>query len=395
MAHTSSRPAPVPRLITETEDLSATVDRFLAESYVTVDTEFLREQTYWPVLCLLQIAGQEDVVLIDACAPGIDLTPLTRLFDAEGVIKVFHAARQDLEIFLHLFGRLPAPVFDTQVAAMVAGYGDQVGYDSLVGSVTGVVIDKSHRFTDWSVRPLSEAQLAYAAADVTHLRDVYEALTKQLEKEKRTSWVAAEQEALSRPELLIADPERQWERLKARTNNRRMLGVLKAVAAWREREAQRADIPRQRMLRDESLLEIAATTPRTAGALARVRGVTRGFAEGASGQAVLDVVGEALALPDDQLPLVPRKRQADAVRPSPALTALLKVLLAARSEERDVAPRLVASSEDIDRLASDPDQPLPFLKGWRKEIFGQDALALCRGEIALGVRKGKVVLIPV
>lgn len=385
---------PAPRLITSTTDLVETVERLRNETFVTVDTEFMREKTYWPELCLLQIAGEKEVVLIDAVAPDIDLTPLTALFDDQSVVKVFHAARQDLEIFLHLFDRLPQPLFDTQVAAMVAGYGDQVGYDNLVGAVTGASIDKSHRFTDWSVRPLSPAQLTYAAADVTYLRLVYESLLKQLDREGRSAWVSAEQAALSDPDRLRVDPEKQWEKLRARTNNRRMLGILRAIAAWREREAQNANIPRQRMLKDESLLEIAATVPGNMDDLARVRGVSRGFAEGRAGQDLLAVIQDAVQLPDFELPKVVRGgKGSDGPRPSPALVALLKVLLAYQCEKHDVAPKLVASSDDLDAFALDPDPTGPLLTGWRRDIFGEEALALFEGHLSLGVSAGRLRLI--
>ncbi|NHO32531.1 ribonuclease D [Acetobacter fallax] len=384
---------PEPRLVTETDDLAETTDRLRSEPFVAVDTEFMRERTYWPELCLVQIAGAEEVVLIDPLAPGLDLAPLATLFDDETTIKVFHAARQDLEIFLYLFGRVPVPIFDTQIAAMVAGYGDQVGYDNLVGALTGASIDKSHRFTDWSVRPLSAAQLTYAAADVTHLRIVYQALVEQLEKEKRTSWVAAEQEALADPSGLTADPLKQWEKLKARTGNRRMLGILKQITAWRETEAQTANVPRQRMLKDESLLEIAATVPRTAEALARVRGVARGFAEGRMGAGLLASVAAACELPESELPRPARGKGHDGPRPPQALVALLKVLLTHQCEKNDVAPKLVASSDDLDAFALLPDPQGPLLTGWRREVFGSEALALYEGKLSLGVEGGRVRLI--
>ncbi|GBR11673.1 ribonuclease D [Acetobacter oeni LMG 21952] len=367
--------------------------RLIVEPFVTVDTEFMRERTYWPELCLVQIAGTEEVVLIDALAPDFDLTPLTVLFDEKSVVKVFHAARQDLEIFLHIFGRLPAPVFDTQIAAMVAGYGDQVGYDNLVGALTGVSIDKSHRFTDWSIRPLSAAQLTYAAADVTYLRVVYEALVAQLKRENRVGWAEAEQKALTDASRLTVNPEKQWEKLKARTGNRRMLGILKQIAAWREIEAQTANVPRQRMLKDESLLEIAATVPRTAEALARVRGVTRGFAEGRMGADLLATVTAASDLPDADLPKPARGKGTDGPRPPQALVALLKVLLAHQCEKNDVAPKLVASSEDLDAFALFQDPDGIILTGWRREVFGNEALALCEGRQSLGVKDGRVQLI--
>ena len=284
------------------------------------------------------------------------------------------------------------PVFDTQVAAMVAGFGDQVGYDALVAALTGGQIDKAHRFSDWSARPLSPAQVAYAAADVTHLHTAYLRLRDRLEREGRTEWVLEEMGVLAQPETYRADPEAMWERLRPRTGNRRMLGVLRAAAAWREREAQRVNIPRQRLLRDENLLEVAATAPLSAEALARCRGITRGFAEGKSGAGLLAAIAAATALPEEELPEAPRGR--DGPRPSPALVSLLKVLLAAKCEEHDVAPKLVASSDDIDRLASEDQPDLPALTGWRRHVFGEDALALKGGQVALGVAGKRIKLIP-
>ena len=308
------------------------------------------------------------------------------------MLKVFHAARQDNEIFLHRFGAVPGPLFDTQVAAMVAGYGDQVGYDALVASLTGGSIDKAHRFSDWSARPLSAAQIAYAAADVTHLREVYRKLRARLEREGRLEWVAEEMAVLADPATYRPDPEQMWERLRPRTNNRRMLGTLRAVAAWREREAQRVNIPRQRLLKDESLLEIAATAPTGIEALARIRGVTRGFAENRSGASLLAAIEAAKAEPESALPEAARGR--DGARPSPALVSLLKVLLAAKCEEHHVAPKLLASSDDIDRLATEDAPDIPALHGWRREVFGQHAEALKAGRIALGVDGKRVKLLP-
>lgn len=394
MAKSSDPVFPKPRLVSTTQDLADSLARLRHERFLTIDTEFMRERTYWPELCLVQIGGEQDVLLIDALAEGLDLTPLAELMADDAVLKVFHAARQDLEIFLYLFDALPTPVFDTQVAAMVAGYGDQVGYDSLVGSLTGHSIDKSHRFTDWSARPLTPAQLTYAAGDVTWLRLVYERLVKKLEQEKRLEWVSAEMAELADPATFRADPEKQWERLRARTNNRRMLGILRAVAAFREREAQRVNVPRQRLLKDESLLEIAATVPATVDDLTRVRGVTRGLAEGRTGLGLLEAVKTAQALPDSELPRLPKGRSKDAPRPSPALMALLKVLLTTCCEDHDVAPKLVASMDDLEALALDPTVPNPVLSGWRKRIFGDSALALRNGEIALAVKKGRVTLTP-
>jgi ribonuclease D len=377
--------------VTQTDALAALCERLSAETYVTIDTEFMRERTYWPELCVVQLGGRADVAVIDALAPGIDLAPLGGLLADTRVVKVFHAARQDVEIFLQLFGAVPVPLFDTQVAAMVAGFGDQVGYDSLVAGLAGGQIDKAHRFSDWSARPLSPAQVAYAAADVTHLRTVYERLTARLEREGRTTWVAEELAALAEPATYRPDPETIWERLRPRTTNRRMLGLLRAIAAWREREAQRINIPRQRLIRDESLLEIAATAPESIESLGRVRGISRGFAEGTTGQALLAAIGEAAALPEDALPEARAAREG--ARPSPALVALLKVLLAEKAEAHDVAPKLLASSEDIDRLACEDEPDIAALHGWRLGVFGEDALALKQGRIALGVNGKRIKLI--
>jgi len=382
---------PPPDLITTTDALAALCERLRSESFVTVDTEFMRERTYWPELCIVQLAGADEVAIVDAQAPGIDLAPLGVLFADTAVTKVFHAARQDIEIFVLRFGAVPVPLFDTQVAAMVAGFGDQVGYDSLVAALTGGHIDKAHRFSDWAARPLSPAQVTYAAADVTHLRRVYEKLRERLDKDRRLDWVAEEMATLADPATYRADPEAMWERLRPRTGNRRLLGVLRAVAAWREREAQRSNIPRQRMLKDEALLEIAATAPDTPEALARARGVSEGFARGKSGTGLLAAIAEAKALPDERLPDAPNGR--DGPRPSPALVSLLKVLLATKCEQHHVATKLVASSEDIDRLALEDAPELPALQGWRAEVFGADALALKQGRISLGVDGRRVKLL--
>ena len=380
-----------PVLITNAAALAALCGRLRQEPWITIDTEFMRERTYYPELCVVQLAGQADVAVVDAQAPGMDLAPLGALLSDQSVLKVFHAARQDVEIFLELFGSVPKPLFDTQIAAMVAGFGDQVGYDALVQALSGGQIDKAHRFSDWSARPLSASQVAYAAADVTHLRDVYERLRARLEREGRLDWVAQEMAALDNPATYRADPDTVWERLRPKTNNRRMLGLLRAAAAWREREAQRVNVPRQRLVKDESLLEIAATAPATPEALSRVRGVTRGFAENRSGAGLLAALKEASALPEADLPSTPRGK--DSSRPSPALVALLKVLVAAKGEEHHVAPKLLASSEDLDRLASEAEADVPALQGWRREVFGEDALALKAGRITLGVDGKRIKLV--
>jgi ribonuclease D len=380
--------------ITSTDELTRLCERLRNETFVTVDTEFMRERTYWPELCLVQIAGEHEVGLIDSLAPGLDLAPLGALLADKAVTKVFHAARQDIEIFVLLFGDVPRPLFDTQVAAMVAGFGDQVGYDSLVSGLTGAAIDKAHRFSDWSARPLSESQLAYAAGDVTHLRDVYRRLRARLRDENRLEWVDQEMAILSNPETYRTDPETAWERLRPRSSNRRFLGALQVLAAWREREAQRVNIPRQRLLKDEALLEIAATSPANPEALARARGITKGFAEGRTGAALLEAVATARAMPESALPAAVQAREQ--LRPSAALVALLKVLLAAKCETHHVAPRLVASADDIDRLAMEAAPDVPCLQGWRRDVFGADAEALKQGKIALGVdgRRIRLIVIP-
>jgi ribonuclease D len=383
---------PPPTLISTTEALRALCDRLAAEEFVTVDTEFMRERTYWPELCVVQLAGAHEVAVIDAQAPEIDLAPLGDLLADQAVMKVFHAARQDIEIFVLRFGDVPKPLFDTQIAAMVAGFGEQVGYEALVSALAGGSIDKAHRFSDWSARPLSASQITYAAADVTYLRTVYNRLCARLKQDGRLDWVAEEMAELADPALYRADPEAMWERLRPRSNNRRFLGMVRALAAWREREAQRVNIPRQRLVRDETLLEIAATAPANPDGLARARGISRGFAEGRTGTSLLAAIEAAKAVPEDALPEAPRSR--DGARPSPALVSLLKVLLAAKCEDHHVAARLVASSDDIDRLATEEAPDIAALHGWRREVFGEDALALKQGRVALGVAGKRVKLIP-
>jgi ribonuclease D len=373
--------------ITTTSELAALCERLSHEEFVTVDTEFMRERTYYPDLCLVQLAGTQDVAVVDAQAKGLDLAPLGALLAKPDVTKVFHACRQDVEIFLLMFGAVPVPIFDTQVAAMVAGFGDQVGYDALVQALTGGQIDKAHRFSDWSARPLSAAQVNYAAADVTHLRDVYEKLTARLRVDGRMDWVVQEMAALADPNTYRADPERAWERIKVRTKNRRQMALIRAIASWREREAQRVNIPRQRLIKDEQIPEIAALAPDTAEALTKIRGVSAGFASGKSGMSLLAVIAATMAVPEEDLPRADRGAAPD--RASPALVALLKVLLNARAEQNNVAARLVASSEDIEELALDETA----LLGWKAEMFGNDAVRLIKGEIALSAAGRRVRIV--
>ncbi len=391
MSRRSPEAEPIPALVTTTEALAALCERLRQESFVTVDTEFMRERTYWPELCVIQLGGEQETAVVDALAPDLDLAPLGALLADPEVVKVFHAARQDVEIFLLKFDAVPAPLFDTQVAAMVAGFGDQVSYDQLCRSLANAQIDKAHRFSDWAARPLSASQIAYAAADVTHLRRIYVALRERLEREGRLEWVGEEMAVLDRPETYRVDPETAWERLRPRTTNRRFLGLLQAAAAWREREAQRINIPRQRLVKDETLLELAATGPENPADLARARGISEGFAKGRSGAGLIAAIKAAKSLPDSALPEAPKDRGGPS--PSPALVALLKVLLAAKSEEHHVAPKLLANSEDLDRLATEADPDLPALHGWRREVFGEAALALKAGKVALGVEGRRIRLI--
>ena len=382
---------PIPALITTSAALAALCERLRAETFVTVDTEFMRERTYWPELCVVQLGGEQETAVVDALAPDLDLAPLGALLADPKVVKVFHAARQDVEIFLLKFDAVPTPLFDTQVAAMVAGFGDQVSYDQLCRSLADAQIDKAHRFSDWSARPLSASQIVYAAGDVTHLRRIYTALSTRLEREGRLEWVGEEMAVLNRPETYRADPATAWERLKPRTTNRRFLGLLRAAAAWRELEAQRINIPRQRLVKDETLLELAATGPDNPADLARARGISEGFAKGRSGLGLIAALREAKALPDSAMPEAPKDRGGPS--PSPALVALLKVLLAAKSEEHNVAPKLLANSDDLDRLATEAEPDLPAMRGWRREVFGEAALALKAGRLAVGVEGRKIKLI--
>lgn len=385
MSKGSAFPSPV--VLTSSEAVASLCEKLRHESFISIDTEFVREKTYWPKLCLVQLGGEHDIAIIDACAPDLDLAPLAALLAEPECIKVFHAARQDLEIFLHLFGCLPVNVFDTQVAAMVAGFGEQVGYDSLVQSITGNQIDKSHRFSDWAARPLTKAQISYASADVTHLRTVYVRLCDQLRSQNRLHWVEAEQAILSDQKTFRPDPRQLWEKLKIRTHNRRVLSILRELAAWREQAAQYLDIPRQRVVRDESLLELAVVKPHTVAALRRIRGISASFAEGTLGQEILNVIEVGENVPKDELPMVPLKKRMERPRPPQGVVALLKVLLATRCEMHRVAARLVVSSDDLERLALG-EADLPVLKGWRRDVFGHDAQSLLDGKIAVSICKG-------
>jgi ribonuclease D len=377
-------------LITTTDDLAAVCSRMAEHPFVTVDTEFLRETTYYPLLCVAQMASPEEAVVIDALANGIDLAPFFALMANEGVVKVFHAARQDIEIVWNMAKTIPHPIVDTQVAAMVLGYGDSISYDQLVQRITGDTLDKSHRFTDWTRRPLSDAQVAYALSDVTHLRDVYSKLAADLDKRGRSNWVEAEMDVLTSPETYRADPERAWERLKSRVRKPKELAVLIEVAAWREREAQNRDVPRGRVMKDEVIGDIAVQAPTTVERLGHLRSLPKGFERSRWGDQIIEAVKRGLERDHKTLPRLERFRPA---ANGAATVELLKVLLRMTAERHGVAAKVIATVDDLDRIVADDEADVPAMKGWRRELFGEKALALKHGRLSLAVDKGKVVTV--
>jgi ribonuclease D len=376
--------------ITTTSELAATCSRMAEHPFVTVDTEFLRETTYYPLLCVAQMASPEEAVVVDTLAPGIDLSPFYALMANEKVMKVFHAARQDIEIVWHAAKLIPHPIFDTQVAAMVLGYGDSISYDQLVQRITGDTLDKSHRFTDWTRRPLSSAQLSYAISDVTHLRDVYLALVDDLQRRGRADWVGDEMGVLTSPDTYRMEPENAWQRLKTRVRKPKELAVLIEVAAWREREAQSRDVPRSRVLKDEVIADIAVQAPTTTEKLKHLRSLPKGFERSRWGEAIVAAVERGLARDMKTLPLQSR------TQPAPngaAVVELLKVLLRMISEHHHVAAKVIATVDDLERIAADDNAKVPALAGWRMELFGEKALALKHGKLALAIEKGKVAIV--
>ncbi|MEM1286772.1 MAG: ribonuclease D [Pseudomonadota bacterium] len=381
------------QLLTQTDDLDALCARLGREPFITVDTEFLRETTFWPKLCLIQVAGADEHALIDPLAPDIDLTPFFALLQNENVIKVFHAGRQDIEIFYYLNNAIPQPIFDTQVAAMVCGFGDQIGYDQLVRQIVGASIDKSFRFTDWSRRPLNEGQLAYAAADVTHLRDVYRSLSKDLDKANRRAWVDEEMAVLTSIETYSADPEQAWQRLKMRARKPVELAALKAVARWREELAQKRDVPRRRVLKDDAIYELAQQRPQSLDAFGKLRSVPRGFEKQSGADTLLKALREVAALPKDQLPKLPKQKRNPET--SPAASDLLRVALKFIAEKEGVAPRIIANAEELDAIAVHGDCDVKAMHGWRRELFGEIALKIRAGEMALGLNGTAPVLVEV
>src|SRR5471032_1784018 len=379
------------RIVETSDDLRTFVAELVHAPYLALDTEFLRDQTYYPKLCLIQVAAPGIEGIIDPLAPGMDLAPFYDLIRRPDIVKVLHAARQDIEIFFLQGGVLPEPLFDTQIAAMVCGFGDAASYETLSRKIAHVEIDKSARFTDWSHRPLSKRQLEYALADVTHLCVIYEWMKARLEKTGRDAWVAEEVAALQDPSLYRLDPELAWKRLKPRTANKRFLAVLASLAAWREREAQARDIPRGRVLKDEALTEIAAHPPESPEALERVRAVPKGFANSRLSKGLMEALeaGKQGEAPEGSVTHVTRRRR----EPSPAAIDLLKTLLRLRAEAANVAPRLIANADDIEKLAAHEDEGVAALSGWRALVFGNDARLLRKGDLPIALENGEAVVV--
>jgi ribonuclease D len=375
-------------LITSTPELASACARLAKHPVITVDTEFLRETTYYPLLCVVQMASAEEAVVVDALAAGIDLKPFFDLMADENVLKVFHAARQDIEIIVHLARIVPHPIFDTQVAAMVLGYGDSIAYDQLVERITGHRPDKTHRFTDWSRRPLSKEQMHYAVSDVTHLRDVFTALDADLKKRLRSDWVSEEMEVLTSPRTYDFHPERAWERLKTRVRKPRELAVLMEVAAWREREAQSRDVPRSRVLKDDAVGDIATHAPISLEKLASLRSLPKGFDRSRWGSDIITAVQRGLARDPASLPKLEKPRNNSN---GAAIVELLKVLLRMTSERHAVASKVIATVDDLEQIAADDQAEVAALHGWRRELFGEAALSLKHGRLALAIERGRVV----
>ena len=370
-------------MITKTDDLARLCTELADEPWITIDTEFIRDRTYWPRLCLVQVAGAKTAACIDPMADGIDLGPLYRLLADESVIKVFHAARQDVEIFLKEGGAIPKPMFDTQIAAMVCGYGDQVGYEALVKKIARKSVDKSSRFADWARRPLTDKQLDYAVSDVTHLRVIYEELSAHLDRTGRRGWIDDEMAVLTNPSTYTVEPMEAWQRIKSRNPKPRFLALLRELAAWRELEAQRRDVPRNRIMKDDGLLEIAAQRPKDVKELSNCRSVPQGFASSRAGTDILEAVQRGVDLPQDQCPQAPERQE---MPPEAGPVAeILKVLLKLRAQETGVAQRLIASTPDIELLAADDNADIAAMKGWRREVFGAEALEMKHGKLAITI----------
>jgi ribonuclease D len=383
--------APAIEPIISTEALAAFCVRMAAEAFVTVDTEFLRESTYYPKLCLIQVAGKGEAALIDPLAEGIDLAPFFALMANVSVLKVFHAAKQDFEILYLLAGALPHPVIDTQIAAMVCGFGDQVGYEAIVRKLVGAAIDKSSQFTDWTRRPLTSKQASYALSDVTHLRSVYEKLKLQLAETGRSTWLNDELAALTDPATYIVNPEESYKRIKARIQNKKQFGVLMSIAAWREREAQNRNVPRGRVLKDEALAEIAIQMPQKPDDINQLRLVSKGTANSSMGTAILKAVSEGHARDPKTIPDF-KGRNEEMSAAAQAAAEVLKLALKVACENEGIAPKLLASASEIDAIAVDDNAKVPLLEGWRREVFGNLALDIKHGKACIGMENGKAVL---
>lgn len=379
------------QIITEQPALDAFAASLKSRPFVAIDTEFMREKTYWPILCLVQAAAEGAEAVIDPMAKGLDLAPLLKVLTDAAIVKVFHAARQDVEIFFRLAGRAPTPLFDTQIAAMACGFGDQIGYEPLMRSLLGADIDKGSRFTDWSQRPLSKAQLAYALSDVTHLRDAYPILKDKLLADGRAKWVEEEMAALEDPRLYRVEPDAAWERLKLKGVRMNEVGPIMKLAEWREREAQTKDVPRGRVLKDDAIFELARLKPRSVEDLARARSIPAGYERSRAGAQMLEAIAAGMAIPREALPRIEREDRRAA--PPADVVDLLKVLLKRQCERYDVAPKLVASAADIEEIALSDAAEVPAMTGWRREVFGDLALKLKHGAVALKLDRGAVEII--
>ncbi len=380
------------RIIKTTAELKEFSTALAEKPFVAVDTEFMREKTYWPILCLIQAAGEGEEAIIDPLANGIDLVPFLELMADQSVTKVFHAARQDLEIFYQLMNAVPAPLFDTQIAAMACGFGDQIGYEPLMRTLVRAKIDKGSRFTDWSRRPLSDAQLTYALSDVTYLREAYPILKDKLEKNNRYHWVESEMEALNDPGLYFVKPENAWKRLKLKGVRPRELGPLMKLAEWREKEAQAKDTPRNRVLKDDAIYDLARLRPSSVKDLGRARSISSGFEKSSAGGGILEAIDEGMKIGKDALPDID---QPERQRPPADVLDLMRVLLKRQCEKYDVAPKLIAIAADLEAIALDDNADVPALSGWRREVFGEAALKLKRGELAMKLKNGAVELVEV
>lgn len=379
-------------VITTNEDLKALCDRLSKSDYVTVDTEFLRDKTYYSKLCLIQIADDNEYHAIDTLVGGLDLTPFYDLMENEKVVKVFHAAKQDIEIFVNQAGVVPKPLFDSQIAAMVCGFGDSIGYEKLVIALCNQSLDKSTRFTDWSRRPLTERQIDYALGDVTHLRVIYKKLKAKLEKNGRAHWLKEEIDDMLDKDSYIVRPENAWKRVKIRNSNRRFNALVRKIAEWRERDAQSRNLPRNRIMRDEVMLELSAARPTHVNGLTGIRGLGSNFANSKAGKAVIDIIKEVLDLPESDLPEISRRKPPS--QNTDPVVELLKVLLKLVCKSENVAPKLLANVEDLEKIAENDDADVKALHGWRYDLFGKNAIALKHGKVAFAINDGEIEVFP-